>query len=102
MVDSESGRLAISGYKAGASEQEAKKRGVFAPLVASADPTDAYLFESRQMTLIDNEKSSVEIAYITMCTGLRGIYYVANRSNEDTGQFHLEVGSFGLPAGWKK
>lgn len=100
IVDSESGRLIISGYTAGAFAPGSSKNGILAPFVAAVDPLDASLTDAKQMQL-PSEKSWVEIACITMITGHRGIYYVAKESNETTNQFHLAIGSFGFPAFWK-
>lgn len=100
IVDSESGRLIISGYTAGAFAPGASKKGILAPFVAAVDPLDASLTDAKQMTL-KSSSSWVEIACITMATGQHGIYYVAKESNETTNQFHLAVGSFGFPALWK-
>lgn len=100
IVDSDSGRLIISGYTAGAFAPGASKNGILAPFVAAVDPLDASLTDAKQMTLASS-KSWVEIACITMTTGQRGIYYVAKESNETTNQFHLALGSFGFPAFWK-
>lgn len=100
LVDSQSGRLVISGYTAGAFAPGSRKRGVLAPFVASIDPLDASLTDAKQMEM-ETEESWVEITCIAMSNGQRGIYYVAKKSNEETRQFHLDVGTFGFPKQWK-
>lgn len=100
IVDSESGRLIISGYTAGAFAPGSSKGGILAPFLAAVDPLDASLTGAKQMQLT-SERSWVEIACIAMTKSQRGIYYVAKESNETTNQFHLAIGSFGFPAFWK-